>query len=97
MKFTKYAAIAVAAGLFVTGATAQPNNDRVDVPPPTVSSEPTPTTTETKPAGNGRVANRRTATTPEEKKGLDLGGLVPNSGNPTEIASSLSCFWLGLQ
>jgi predicted Zn finger-like uncharacterized protein len=62
-------------------ATAQPTAPPTDVPPPPPTPEPTPTTTETK--KTGPVAARNTPkAAPEEKKGLDLGGLVPGGGGP---------------
>jgi predicted Zn finger-like uncharacterized protein len=56
-----------------------PASERVDTPPPT-SAEPLPTPAE---SGKKTVATRTTPKGPtEEKKGIDLGGLVPGAGGP---------------
>jgi hypothetical protein len=57
--------------------------EKVDTPPPVASAEPPPAATpETKTKTGGAVAKGTKPAAAEEKKGLDLGSLVPGSGGP---------------
>ncbi len=60
--------------------TAAPTPEPKDIPPPVTSTEPPPPPPETK--GKPMAARPATRAPAEEKKGLDLGGLVSGSGGP---------------
>jgi hypothetical protein len=62
-------------------ATAQPT-EKVDTPAPSVSAEPAPTTSETKAKPAAAPVAKAAPKPTEERKGLDLGNLVPNGGGP---------------
>lgn len=65
-------------------ATAQPTAEKVDPPPPAPTLEASAVASETKakPVAAARPGAPKTAPAPEEKKGLDLGNLIPGGGGP---------------
>lgn len=71
-----------------TATTSAAAVDKGDIPPPPPSTADTPDNTPgtaskpTKGGGTKVAATKPAAATTEEKKGLDLGGLVPGAGGP---------------
>jgi predicted Zn finger-like uncharacterized protein len=65
--------------------TAAPTPDKVDTPPPANSTDPAPVATETKPKAVASKGAKAPPPSGEEKKGLDLGGLVGSSGGGPNV------------